>query len=608
MQWKQIARTGSVLWPQVAAQRPDRGVVFHSQQGALAWNPQTGETRRLLPEGVGSSFGLLSPDGEWFYFFRDTKGNEKGHYLRFRWDGTGALESLTPDFPEYASSLTPFPLPIISLSASGNKLAFVFVDDAGYHLCAIELAKDGTLGTPTILHEGRALLRGPVLSADGALCVVCTNERTGKQQYDLLALDSGGEELVRWKGVGPASLETTAFSPVRGDYRLLCTSDDSGVKRPLVWDLALNEAELLLNESTLPGEVAPLAWSPDANKVLLCASRDAAHRLAVYNLRERKGDPLTLLSHPTGTIWYFGGLGATLRNDGTAAVVLSHAQTPRQLVQIRATGEPQTLFSVGEAPAGTRVRSVTFSSSDGTPVQGWLATPEGEGPFPTVIEVHGGPHGVTNQSFGMGAPYIESGFAFLSVNYRGSTTFGREFLQKIWGDVGHWELEDIVAAHAFLVREGIADPKRIALTGGSYGGYLTLLALGKRPELWAAGVASVAIANNALTYEDASPLLQGIMCASFTSTPDENPALWEQSSPHTYASQVQAPILVIQGKNDTRCPRRQMEVYEAQLKALGKPIEVLWFDAGHGVGSTEQAIAYMERSLEFLTESFQRIP
>ncbi len=596
--WKQISRTGSVAWPQVATKCPERGVVFHSQQGALAWNPQTGETRRLLPEGVGSGFGLLSSDGEWFYFFKDTKGNEKGHYVRVRYDGTGEIESLTPEFAPYSSSLTPFPLPIVSMSASGNRIAFIFVDSDGYHLCNIDIAANGTLGAPKILHEGKALLRGPVLSADGAVCVVCTNERTGKQQYDLLALDSEGEELTRWKGWGPTSLETTAFSPISGDYRLLCTSDESGVKRPMLWDIALGESELVLGDMQLSGEVVPLCWSPNAKRALLCRSVEAAHELWGWT-----AGVVAPVPHLTGTISYFGGLGATLSNDGTAAVLFSSSQTPRQLLQFTALGESHVVLSGGEAPQGTTVRSVSFPSSDGVMVQGWLATPEGTGPFPTVIDVHGGPHGVTNQAFGMGAPYLENGFAYLSVNYRGSTTFGREFLQKIWGNVGHWELEDIIAAREFLVRENIADPKRIVITGGSYGGYLTLLALGKCPDLWVAGVAIVAIANNTLTYEDSSPLLQGIMKASFQSTPEENPELWTASSPHTYAEHITAPILVIQGKNDTRCPRRQMEVYEAHLKALGKEIEVLWFDAGHGVGNTEQAIGFMEHTLAFLKKA-----
>lgn len=518
--------------------------------------------------------------------------------MRARYDGTGEIESLTPDFPAYSSSLTPFPLPIVTMSASGNRIAFIFVDSEGYHLCTVPIAADGTLGAPQILTEGKALLRGPVLSADGSVCVVCTNERTGKQQYDLLAVDMAPEEVIRWEGEGPTSLETTAFSPNENDYRMLCTSDESGVKRPMVWDLEIGESEPLLADDQLEGvEVVPLCWSPDGESVLLCASVDAAHQLFVLVLA---ASDLRRLPVGEGTISYFGGLGATLTNDGAASVLYSSSRTPRHLHLFSLKGESRVLLSGGDAVPGTRVRSVSFASSDGVRVQAWLSVPEGEGPFPTIIEVHGGPHGVTNQTYGMGGAYTENGIAFLSVNFRGSTTFGREFLQKIWGDVGHWELEDIVAAHAFLVREGIADPKRIAITGGSYGGYLTLLALGKRPGLWAAGVAYVALADNALAYEDASPLLQGIMKASFGGSPEDKPELYRVSSPITYAAEVTAPVLIIQGLNDTRCPKRQLEAYEAKMRELGKEIEVVWFDAGHGASSVDEAIGFTERALAFL--------
>ena len=84
--------------------------------------------------------------------------------------------------------------------------------------------------------------------------------------------------------------------------------------------------------------------------------------------------------------------------------------------------------------------------------------------------------------------WLDHCFAFLTINYRGSTTFGREFQEQIWGDLGHWEVGDVVAAREWLVREGIAEPGRIFLTGRAYGGYLTLQALGKAPDLWAGGM------------------------------------------------------------------------------------------------------------------------
>src|SRR5207244_1817755 len=125
---------------------------------------------------------------------------------------------------------------------------------------------------------------------------------------------------------------------------------------------------------------------------------------------------------------------------------------------------------------------------------------------------------------------------------------------------------------------GIARPDAILLTGASYGGYLTLLALGMRPDLWAGGMAEVAIADWTIQYEDTAPTLRGYQVALFGGTPTERPDAYQASSPITYVDRVAAPVLVIQGRNDTRCPSRPMELYEARLRALGKPVEVIWVD------------------------------
>ena len=129
-----------------------------------------------------------------------------------------------------------------------------------------------------------------------------------------------------------------------------------------------------------------------------------------------------------------------------------------------------------------------------------------------------------------------------------------------------------------MVEKGIAQPDAVFVTGESYGGYLTLLALGKRPELWAGGMAGIAIADWSLIYEDSSDALRGYQRVLFGGTPEEKSEVYAKSSPITYADTLQAPLLVIQGSNDTRCPARQMQVYESKLKELGKQIEVHWFE------------------------------
>ena len=160
----------------------------------------------------------------------------------------------------------------------------------------------------------------------------------------------------------------------------------------------------------------------------------------------------------------------------------------------------------------------------------------------------------------------------------------------------------MAVAHKWLVDSGIAVPDAVFLTGGSYGGYLTLQAIGRRPELWAGGMAAVAIADWRLLYEDQAETLRGYQRALFGGTPDEIPEATKASSPITYAENIIAPLLVIQGRNDTRCPGRQMEVYEAKLKSLGKPIRVHWFDAGHGSRAQEQQIEHQEMMMRFAYE------
>ena len=157
----------------------------------------------------------------------------------------------------------------------------------------------------------------------------------------------------------------------------------------------------------------------------------------------------------------------------------------------------------------------------------------------------------------------------------------------------------MVASRNWLIKEGIATPEKILLTGWSYGGYLTLLALGKYPDLWAGGMAGTATVDWTMEYEDLSPALRGYSVALFGGTPQERPEQYIKSSPMTYVQNVRAPVLIIQGRNDTRTPARPVEVYEARLKALGKPVEVHWFDEGHFGGGVEQDIQHMEIMLRF---------
>ena len=130
---------------------------------------------------------------------------------------------------------------------------------------------------------------------------------------------------------------------------------------------------------------------------------------------------------------------------------------------------------------------------------------------------------------------------------------------------------------------------------------MTLLALGRRAELWAGGMAGVAIADWAMLYEDSSETLKGYCSVMFGGTPAEKPEQYAASSPIADVERVRAPLLIIQGRNDTRTPARPVEVYAERLRSLGKAVEVEWFETGHvgGFADIDLGIAHQERMLRF---------
>jgi dipeptidyl aminopeptidase/acylaminoacyl peptidase len=349
----------------------------------------------------------------------------------------------------------------------------------------------------------------------------------------------------------------------------------------------------------IEGGVVPCDWSLDGRELLLCHTRDAVQTLLVLDLGTRQ---VRRLDHPSGTYGLYGRLGLWFGAGEEIVAQWEDSVEPRQVIALdRQTGRrTRTLLAPTPVPPGRPWSSVTFVTDDGQRLQAWLATPEGEGPFPAVIETHGGPESVTTDAYLPRAQlWLDHGFAYLSVNYRGSITFGRAFKESIWGRVGELEVRDVVAGRRYLVEQGVAIPELIFLTGWSYGGYITLQAMGVAPGLWAGGMAGVAVADWVSQYEDENETLRAYDRALFGGAPSDQPDAYAEASPIAYADRVDAPVLVVQGRNDSRCPARQVERYEARLRALGKPIEVIWFEAGHLGGDIELSIGHAAAMLAF---------
>lgn len=584
--WRKRFYATEIRWAVTAEQNPSHGLVCTNKDGIYqlyAWQVATGELVQVTHQPAGVLWGIISSDGNDIYFLKDEGGNEIGHFVRVPFSG-GEAEDISPELPPYSSFIP-------TQNRLGNRVGFMANGQDGFK---VYMKADGA--APELLYHSENLCFGPTFSCDGKTAVIESTDRSRSLDSSLLAFDTETGQRIAELWEEQASIENAIFSPVAGDAHLVCTSSASGFERPLIWDVAMGE-QVPLQLEEIPGSIFPHDWSEDAQQILLCQVHQAQYQLYRYEVPTHT---VVKLDHPVGTLGFWGA-GFFAPNGEIWVVWEDFAHPPRLIALDQQTGVyKRDVLKAGDLPEGKGFRSVILTSENGEPIQGWLATPDGEGPFPTILETHGGPTSVMPPRFSpLGQCWLDHGFAFFTLNYHGSTTFGKAFEKSIWGNLGDHEVQDMAAAYEWLVENRIARPDAVLLTGGSYGGYLTLLALGRYPGLWAGGMAEIAIADWKTLYEDEAESLRGYQRALFGGAPEDVPEATRKSSPITYAEQVRAPILVIQGENDTRTPARQLRVYEEKLKSLGKQIEVHWFNAGHGSRAQEQMIEHQELMLRF---------
>jgi dipeptidyl aminopeptidase/acylaminoacyl peptidase len=596
--WQARFRSRIVHWTVPASGNRERALAVSNRSGVMqlfGWDVTSNQLTQLTDRPTGTTHGTLSADGRWAHYVDDQSGDELGHWLRVPIGGGDPVD-LTPDMSRYASS-------DLRTSQDGGLLAFTAVVDDLHTVYLMPDPAAGTQGEARIVHQTPHNAGTVGFDSSGKLLGVLTTERTGLARFALLVFDVASGERVAELWDGPeSSLAHVGFSPVPSDSRILAASDVTGSLRPLLWDPVTGaRQDLAPPPAGDESEVAPFDWSADGRSILLGRTANAAQQLLIYDVASGQ---LRQLDHPPGMYGFWGEFGNWFAADGDIVVEWQDAAHPPTVVLLDGhTGNfKRELLSPEPPPPPSRPwRSVTYMVDGDQPIQAWVAVPEGSGPFPTVIETHGGPEAATFESFAPRAQsWLDHGFAFMTLNYRGSATFGRAFKEAIWGHPGDLEVRDIVAGRQWLVDQGIAQQDQVFLTGWSYGGFLTLHALGTAPGMWAAGMAGIAVADWVSEYEDENDGLRAYDRALFGGPPAEKMDAYVRASPLTYCAAVDAPVLIIQGRNDTRCPARQVELYEARMRELAKPIEVIWFDAGHAAGADiERAVGHQAAILEF---------
>jgi dipeptidyl aminopeptidase/acylaminoacyl peptidase len=256
------------------------------------------------------------------------------------------------------------------------------------------------------------------------------------------------------------------------------------------------------------------------------------------------------------------------------------------------------------------MKSVTYKSSDGLEIPAYLTLPKGVPAknLPTLIVPHGGPWGRDNWGYHPIAQFFANrGYAVLMPNFRGSTGYGRKFLDAGNLQWGRKMQDDITWGVKYLLAEGIADPKRVGIMGGSYGGYATLAGVAFTPDLYAAAVDIVGPSNLITLLDSIPPYWEFIRKMFYVrmgdpSTPEGKQMLIDES-PLTSADKIKTPLLVAQGANDPRVNRREAEQIVIALRDRGFPVEyILAADEGHGFARPINNLALFMASEKFLAQ------
>jgi dipeptidyl aminopeptidase/acylaminoacyl peptidase len=540
------------------------------------------EPRRITDREQGTTGLALSPDGGAVFWFDDDHGSEFGRWVRHRLDD-GHEATLLPDLdPAYGSG------------------GFVALGDGGAVVgrlveSGLELGVAGRDGT------GRVAYR---TSESGYLV-----DATPDGSRALLAVAPGGDwlhlgarvvDLASGSVVGEVAREgdnltPVAFRPDRPEQVLLAGEvEGTGDRiRPLLWEVGTDRLEIV--EPGLDGDVEG-QWYPSGDALLVSVLREARH--ALYRCRLDGQEP-TLLASDLGVVW-----AASPRPDGSVEALVSRSDRPASMVRL-VEGPPRSLVRLAaEPPAAVRAEDVFATGPQGR-VHGLVYRPTlGEAPYPTVFVVHGGPTGQDFDAWNtMGAAYNDLGYLVVRVNYRGSTGYGARWRDALHRRLGFIELEDVDAVRRGLEAEGVVDPDRVSIAGGSWGGFLTLMALGTQPDRWRSGAALVPLADWFTNAEHAPSFMQVYDCSLFGGSIEEIPDAYRASSPITYADAVTAPVFVTAGERDPRCPVAQVDSYVEALRARGHDVRYDRIDTGHGLPAGDMLVRELGTVLAFLQET-----
>lgn len=253
---------------------------------------------------------------------------------------------------------------------------------------------------------------------------------------------------------------------------------------------------------------------------------------------------------------------------------------------------------------------IHFKSFDGLEIPAFVYKPNTIKPgqkLPTIINIHGGPEGQFTPSLALITQYlVHAGYIVVGPNVRGSAGYGKTYMELDNVERRMDSVKDIVALRDYLTQLPEVDSEKIVVMGGSYGGFMVLACLAFYPDLWAAGIDTVGIANFVTFLENTAPYRRHLREAEYGSLENDREFL-ESISPINSVEHIKAPLFIIHGANDPRVPLGEAEQIFGKLKALGRTVEMLvYHDEGHGLSKLKNRLDAYPKMVEFLENALRR--
>ena len=428
------------------------------------------------------------------------------------------------------------------------------------------------------------------LSPNGERAVIWRMKSRGDTNLYLLEVASGREQLLTpHDGVAESDYalfadDDTIFISTNIDREMVALGridiDADGIAGPIRIVAERDDAELQEFEFLSDGAQAALIWNAAGRSELM-----------LFNV-----DDETMSAGPRFPAEIAGGI-AVDRNGGQFAITVSGTATPQNVWRFDVASGAFGMVSASShdgVDLATLVRPelVRYEAHDGLELTGWLYRPRGaDGPVPIVTSFHGGPEGQERPRFR--ATYqalLSRGIGVFAPNVRGSSGFGKTFVNLDNGALRFDGIRDIESTVQYLIESGVADPDRVGIMGGSYGGYMVMAGLVHYPEMFNAGANLFGVVNFETFFANTEPWMAAISTIEY-GDPATEAELLQSLSPIHQVNQVVAPTIVLHGANDTNVPVVEAEQVVESLKAREIPVKyVLFPDEGHGWRKTANRV------------------